>query len=542
MNASNHCAPPRWTHVCALGDILPDSGVAARVNGRQVAIFRVRDAVHAIGNHDPVSGANVLARGIVGDIGGEIVVASPIYKQHFSLVTGRCLEDPSISVPVYLTRVITSEVWLRGEAIKSTRPSHKPRLVIVGNGLAAQRTLEELLQLAPNRYEITIFDAEREPQTYNRILLSPLLAGEKRIDDIVTHPPEWYAEHGITLHSGDPIAYLDRARRVVRSERGHEVPYDRLLIATGSLPLRPSLPGSDLPGVMTFRELRDVETMLQTARIHRRAIVVGGGLLGVEAATGLHHRGMDVTIVHIQNHLIERQLDPQAGVLLQRQLENRGIKVITSAQTTDFLGTDRIKGIRLASGLELSADLVVLALGIRPNVHLAQAAGLRCDRGILVDDTLLTYDPAIYAVGECVQHRERTFGLVSPLWDQARVCAAYLAERGARRYGNSTPATHLKVSGIELFSAGDCTESASTESLVLRDSRRGIYKRLILQDGKVRGAVLYGDTREGSWFADLIREGRDVRLFRDQLFFGTPANRGPAQADREEVHGDAGSP
>jgi nitrite reductase (NADH) large subunit len=488
-----------------------------------VAVFRVEDAVHAIGNHDPASGANVLSRGIVGDIGGEVVVASPIYKQHFSLVTGRCLEEPSLSVPVYLTRVVGSEVWVRCEAVKLHRPARKPRLVIVGNGLVAQRTLEELLELAPGVFEITIFDAEPEPRGYNRILLSPLLAGKMRVDDIVTHPPEWYAKHGITLRSGDPIVQVDRVHRLVQSRRGVEAGYDRLLIATGSLPIRLSVPGADLPGVMTFRELEDVRAMLAAAKTHRRAIVIGGGLLGVEAAESLRLRGMEVTVVHLATHLMERQLDPEGATLLQRELENRGLKFILGARTSEILGKHRVVGICLADGRQLPADLIVTAVGIRPNIDLAKAAGLRCDRGILVDDTLLTYDPAIYAVGECVQHREHTFGLVAPLWDQARVCAAYLAERGVRRYGGATLSTHLKVSGIELFAAGDCAESASSESVVLRDSKRGVYKRLIIENGKVRGAVLYGDTREGSWFADLIKEGRDVRLFRDQLFFGAAA-------------------
>ena len=518
--SSSSRPPPRWSHICALADILPDCGVAALLNGEQVAVFRVRDALHAIGNRDPASGANVLARGIVGDVGGEIVVASPIYKQHFSLVTGHCLEEPSVSVPVYLVRVIEDQVWVRGEAVMLRRPAHKPRLVVIGNGMAARGTLEELLELASGAYEITVCDAEPEPRGYNRILLSPLLAGEKGVDDIVTHPPEWYTQRGIALQSGDPIVHIDRVHRRVRSARGVETSYDRLLMATGSLPLRLSVAGSDLPGVMTFRELRDVQRMLEAAQTGQRAIVIGGGLLGLEAAEGLRRRGMEVTVIHLAGHLLERQLDAQAAALLQRELEARGLRFILHATTTAILGSDRVAGIRLADGRQLPADLIVMAVGVRPNIKLAQAAGLRCDQGVLVDDTLLTYDPAIYAVGECVQHRDRTFGLVAPLWAQARVCAAHLAERGARRYGGSMPSTHLKVSGIEVFSAGDCTASERSESLVLRDARRGVYKRVILEDNKVVGAVLYGDTREGSWLFDLINEGRDIASCRDRLLFG----------------------
>ncbi len=415
--------------MCALEDILPDSGVCALIAGRQVALFRVGDGVHAIGNHDPISGVNVLARGIVGDSEGELVVASPIYKQHFSLVTGRCLEEPDYSVPVYLARISSGAVWVRAQPVTVRGTTGVRRLVVIGNGLAAMRTLEELVALAPRAYEITVFGAEPHA-TYNRILLSPLLAGEKRPEEIVTHPPEWFARHHITLHLGDAVVQIDRVRRRVHAQSGVEVHYDRLLIATGSRPSLLPVRGNDLPGVVAFRDLRDVEAMLALALPGQPAVVIGGGLLGLEAAAGLARQGMEVTVVHASEYLMNRQLDRHAGGLLRRELEARAISFRLAARTEAIEGVGRVTAVRLADGARLPASLVVTATGVTPNIDLAQAAGLRCDRGILVNDTLQTFDPAVYAVGECVQHRDSTYGLVAPLWDQARVCAAYLAERG----------------------------------------------------------------------------------------------------------------
>lgn len=509
----------RWSHVCSLEDIVPDTGVGAWLDSQQVAIFRVRDAVYAIGNFDPASEANVLSRGIVGDLGGEVVVASPLYKHHYSLITGRCLEDPELSVPTFLARVHEGQVWIRGEAVVQRRAAGKRRLVVIGNGMAAMRTIEELLEQAPGAYDITVFGAEPHG-SYNRVLLSPVLAGDKRVEEIVTHPPEWYAQQGIHLHTGDPIVQINRARRVVRSRSGVEVPYDRLLIATGSHPIVLPVPGNKLEGVITFRDLQDVDAMLGAARQHRRAVVIGGGLLGLEAANGLLQRGMDVTVVHLSTYLMNRQLDEHAASLLRSDLERRGLKFAMPAQTARISGETRVTGVVLADGTELPADLVVMAVGVRPNADLAQAAGLRCDRGIVVDDTLLSYDPAIYAVGECVQHRGKTFGLVAPLWEQARVCATYLAERGTRGYRSAEMSTQLKVSGVEVFSAGDYEEGPGTESLVLRDPKRGVYKRLVIERDRVRGAVLYGDVQDGNWYFDLINEGRDIGELRDRLLFG----------------------
>ncbi len=516
-------APARvWTCVCPLDDILSDSGVAALVDGVEVAIFRVADAVYAIGNHDPASGANVLGRGIVGDVGGEVVVASPIYKHHYSLVTGRCLEDENFAVPAYLARVIDGKIWVRDESLQRRRVAGKRRLVVIGNGMAAMRAVEELIDLDPQAYGITVFGAEARGG-YNRVLLSPLLAGTKRIQEILTRPPEWYARRGIVIHDADPVVHIDRVRRRVRSRNGVEASYDRLLLATGSRPAVLAVSGSELPGVIAFRDLDDVNAMLTAAKAGGCAVVVGGGLLGLEAADGLRRRGMDVTVVHGCEYLMERQLDAQAAQLLRDDLERRGIKFRLAAMTSRLSGAARVTGIVLGDGSEIAADLVVIAVGVKPNIDLAMAAGLRCERGVLVDDTLQTSDPAIYAVGECVQHRGRTFGLVAPLFEQARVCATFLAERSVRGYRDRTASTQLRVSGIEVFSAGNPACGPGCESLVLKDPERGIYKRLVIEQNKIRGAVLYGDIRDGHWYLDLIEKGRDIRDIRDDLLFGAAA-------------------
>jgi len=395
----------------------------------------------------------------------------------------------------------------------------KPRLVVVGNGMAGMRTVEELLALAPDLYDITVFGAEPHGN-YNRILLSPVLAGEKTVDDIMLHPREWYARHGITLLAGDPVVAIDRARRLVRSQSGNEVRYDRLLLATGSRPFIVPVPGHALDGVIAFRDIQDVETMLAAARAHRHAVVIGGGLLGLEAANGLLRQGMDVTVLHLGDALMDRQLDANAAALLKRTLERRGLRILLGANTSEILGETRVTGVRLADGTQIPADLVVMAAGVRPNAELARAAGLHCERAIVVDDTLQTYDPRIYAVGECVQHRQATFGLVAPIWDQARVCAAHLAGAGHRRYVQQATATRLKVSGVELYSAGDIVGGEDSEDLVLRDPRRGVYKRLVLQQGRLAGAVLYGDVQDGPWYFELIQNGTPIGAMRNRLLFG----------------------
>ena len=503
-----------WHDVCALEDLIEGAGVGALVGGRQIALFQVHGRVYALDNFDPASRANVLSRGLTGNLQGERVVASPIYKHHYVLTSGRCIEDSTFNVTAYPTKVVEGRVRVEVPAVSKTL-----RLVVAGNGMAGMRTVEELLKLGvAGRFSITVFGSEPRGN-YNRILLSPVLSGEAQADDIMLHRPAWYARRGIKLYAGDPIVSIDRKRRLVRSRSGVVAPYDRLLIATGSDPIVLPLPGKQLPGVVTFRDLDDVGRMLEASGNDRRAVVIGGGLLGLEAGHGLSLRGMKVTVVHLMDTLMERQLDAPAGALLKAALEKRGIEFRMKAKTQAILGADKVTGVRFDGGEEIAADLVVMAVGVRPNVELAKQANLACDRGILVDDTLQTFDPSIYAVGECVQHRRQTFGLVAPLWEQARICAQHIAEIGVSRFSGAINATQLKVSGIEVFSAGDFSEKPERESLVLSDKRRGIYKRVVLEGNRICGAVLFGDTREAARLKELIADQADVGPIRDQLLF-----------------------
>jgi nitrite reductase (NADH) large subunit len=412
--------------------------------------------------------------------------------------------------------------------------------------------VEELLGLAPDLYEITIFGREPHPN-YNRILLSPVLAGEQTLEQIVLNPLEWYRDHGITLHTGTTVTQIDRVKRVVRAadSLGHviEAPYDRALLATGSLPFILPVPGRDLKGVISYRDIADTQAMIDAAATYRSAVVIGGGLLGLEAANGLMKRGMQVTVVHLMPWLMERQLDQTAGRLLQQSLAQRGIRFEIGAQTEALVGgpDGRVKGVKFKGGREIPADLVVMAAGIRPNTALAESAGLFCNRGVVVNDTLQTItDPRIYAVGECAAHRGIAYGLVAPLFEQGRVCATHLAQFGIGRYAGSAVSTKLKVTGIDLFSAGNFMGGEKTEEIVLSDPTAGVYKKLVIEDDKLVGAVLYGDTVDGSWYFKLLREGRKIADIRDRLMFGESNigdvgheghNRAAAMADTDEVCG-----
>jgi nitrite reductase (NADH) large subunit len=395
------------------------------------------------------------------------------------------------------------------------------QLVVIGNGMAGMRTVEELLQLAPDKYDITVIG--REPHgNYNRIMLSPVLAGEKAFEDIVIHPLSWYAERGITLLAGHTVTAVDRVQRRVTTDQGTDVSYDRLLLATGSLPFMVPLPGHDHPDVISFRDIADVRRMLAPTSVPARVAVLGGGLLGLEAANGLVKQGMKVTVVNDAAYLLNRQLDEEASKLLRSALEANGIAFKVSAMSSHIshqAEMGKLKALHFKDGSELPCDLLVMAVGVRPNVALARSMGLQVDKAILVNDTLQTFDPRVYAVGECVQHRGALFGLVAPLYDQAKVCANHLAEMGISRYIQRPTATTLKVSGVALFSAGDFNHETA-DKLIYRDPARGVYKKLCVADGRLVGAVLYGDTQDGAWYFDLIREGRDVRHLRDDLLFG----------------------
>jgi len=393
------------------------------------------------------------------------------------------------------------------------------KLIVIGNGMAGMRTVEELLELAPDLYEITVFGAEPHGN-YNRILLSLVLSGEKNIDEIMINDRAWYDKHGITLHTNTKITQIERGAKRVLTSDGRAFKYDRLLLATGSDPVMLPLPGHDLPGVISFRDIQDVDAMIKAAKNYKNAVVIGGGLLGLEAANGLMKQGMDVTVVHLMDTLMERQLDVTAGAMLRTNLEKRGMKFALSAQSETILGKDRVTGLRLKDGTEFAADIVVMAVGIRPNVALAKDCRLHFERGIVVDDSMLTFDPSIYAIGECVQHRGVAYGLVAPLFEQARVCANHLAELGYATYKGSITSTKLKVTGIDVFSAGNFVGDDTTEEIVFADPGNGSYKKLILKDGKIQGSVLYGDTVDGAWYFQMMRDETDTKDIRSHLMYG----------------------
>jgi nitrite reductase (NADH) large subunit len=405
----------------------------------------------------------------------------------------------------------------------------REHLVVIGNGMAGCRAVEELLARDPNRYRVTIFGAEPRVN-YNRIMLSPVLAGEKNFDDIVINDADWYAANGIALVAGDPVAAIDREARTVTTRGGASEIYDRLLIATGSDPFIIPVPGKDLPGVIAFRDMDDVDTMLAAADAGGDAVVIGGGLLGLEAAHGLSLRGMKVTVIHLMPTLMERQLDEAAGWLLKNALEARGQTILTGADTAEIVGTGKVEGVKLKDGTLIPASLVVMAVGIRPSVALARDAGLAVGRGIQVDDHMVTSDPAVLAVGECVEHDGQVYGLVAPLWDMCRSLADGLVEKPSG-YRGSVTSTKLKVSGIDVFSAGDFSGGDGCEDIVLRDASRGVYKRVIVKDDRIVGAVLYGDTADGSWYFDLLKKQEDVSDLRDLLIFGQAFAAGGGAAD-----------
>jgi nitrite reductase (NADH) large subunit len=389
--------------------------------------------------------------------------------------------------------------------------SLKRRLVIVGHGMAGAKLVEELDRHAPGRFRVTAIGDE---PAYNRIMLSAVLAGDSTAEAI-------RLSHGkAEARIGDPVTAIDRDTRCLRLASGATVGYDTLVLATGSTPIMLPIPGKDLGGVVSFRAMGDVDAMLARAVPGGSAVVIGGGLLGLEAAEGLRRRGMSVTVVHLMPWLMERQLDAAAAGLLQRSLERRDIRFALSAETAAILGEDKVRGIRLKDGREIAADLLVMAVGIRPNAELARAAGLACGRGVKVDDRLQTSDPSIYAVGECVEHRGLSYGLVAPLYEQCAVLARVLGGDTQTAYAGSVTATSLKVTGIDIHSAGQLTSEAGAEEIVLDDPARGVYRKLVLRQGQVVGAVLVGDVADGPWYLDLMRSGRRIDPVRDELIFG----------------------
>lgn len=392
------------------------------------------------------------------------------------------------------------------------------KLVVIGAGMASGRFLEELFELAPDAYDVTLFGAEPRGN-YNRIMLSPVLAGSKSFSDIVTHDADWYRQHGVTCRFGETVVKIDRKQKRVISAGG-VTNFDKLVIATGSASFLIPVAGNDLPGVVGFRDLDDVEAMLKAAKKPEgKAVIIGGGLLGLEAAAALNDQGMKVTVLHLMGHLMERQLDPTAGQLLQKELQSRGINLVCNAHTNAILGTDHVEAVLMEDGTIHGADLVVMAAGIRPETRIAVDAGLHVERGIVVDDAMLTSDSDVFALGECVEHDSVVYGLVAPLFDMAKVLAQILVGKDA---GFVAPAlsTKLKVTGVELFSVGDFADGDDREDIVFHDPGQGIYQRIVLQNDKIIGAVMYGDTSNSNWIFSKLKSAENIADIRETLIFG----------------------
>ncbi|MCV6598589.1 MAG: nitrite reductase large subunit NirB [Mangrovicoccus sp.] len=404
----------------------------------------------------------------------------------------------------------------------------KKNLIVIGAGMAAGRLLEHVTDGQPEAWNITLFNAEPRG-TYDRIMLSPVLAGDKTYEQIVTHDDAWYAEKGITTRFGERVTGIDRAAKTVTGEDGVALPYDKLVIATGSNAFIIPLPGHDLEGVIAYRDLEDTEQMMSLGE-GNKAVVIGGGLLGLEAAAGMAARGVDVSVVHLMGHLMERQLDEAAGFLLRKSLTEKGIKIHCSANSKEIVGEDgKVRALMLEDGTELPCDLLVMAVGIRPSTALAAEAGIAVGKGIHVDDQMLTSDADILALGECVEHNGALFGLVAPLFDQAKIAAKTLAGEDAA-FVPKELSTKLKVTGCDLFSAGDFQSGEGREDIVFRDPARGVYKRLVIENDRIIGAVMYGDTADSGWFFGMIRDGTDISEMRDTLIFG-PAYQGGSTVD-----------
>lgn len=396
-------------------------------------------------------------------------------------------------------------------------------LVVVGNGMAAAKLVEELARTALGRYAVAVIGDEPR-LAYNRVLLSSVLAGETGSHEIELKPAEWWRDRGVTVRCGARVTAIDTGRRELKIAGEESVAYSRLVLATGSTPLRLGVPGADLPGVHTFRDTRDVDLLLSLAAAKKRVVVIGGGLLGLEAAYGLAKAGAPVTLLHLMDRLMERQLDAPAADLLKTLVERKGIRVRLDASTARIQGEARVEAVELADGSCIAADAVIFAAGIRPNVALAKEAGIAVNRGIVVDDALQTAMPDVFALGECAEHRGTCYGLVEPAYEQARVLARHLAGRPAS-YRGSVVATNLKVSGVSVFSAGDFMGGGGSESLVLSDRRRGTYKKLVIADGRLVGAVLVGDTVDALWYLELIRSRDKVATIRSDMMFGRALSR-----------------
>lgn len=417
----------------------------------------------------------------------------------------------------------------------------RKQLVLIGNGMAGVRCIEEILKIDRDLFEITIFGSEPYPN-YNRILLSTVLQGDTSIDDITMNDWEWYEKNNIHLFVGETVVKIDKEQQLVFTDKGRVAEYDELIIATGSKPFILPIPGSDKQGVTAFRDIKDCEMLMEYAKKYKKAVVIGGGLLGLEAARGLLNLGMEVNVVHICEHLMERQLDPTASKLLQREMEKQGMKFLLQKETAEIIGDDRVEGLRFKDGTEIAADLVVMAVGIKPNVELARQSGIAVNRGIIVNDYLETSVPHIYAVGECAEHRGIVYGLVAPLYEQGKVLAERLYGIKGRTYTGSVVSTQLKVSGVDVFSAGEFMDQEGTSSIKVYDEFRGIYKKVVIRDEKIIGAVLFGDTSDGRKLFDMIQKNENISESFQVSFFRPSSNQSnksmaAEMADNEVVCG-----
>ncbi|MBB3112268.1 nitrite reductase (NADH) large subunit [Paenibacillus phyllosphaerae] len=403
----------------------------------------------------------------------------------------------------------------------------KTKLVVIGNGMAGVRCVEEILKLAQDEFAVTIFGGEPHPN-YNRIMLSKVLQGDTQLSDITINDWQWYKDNGIALYAGDPVVQVDIERKRVISASGVVAPYDKLIFATGSLPFMLPLPGADLPGVTAFRDIKDCNTMLEASKTYRKAAVIGGGLLGLEAARGLLNLGMQVDVIHINEFLMERQLDREAAIMLRRELEQQGMNFLLTKNTEKILGKKRAEGILFKDGTKINVDLVVIAVGVRPNVKLAAASGIEIDRAILVDDYMRTNVPDVYAVGECAEHRGMVYGMVSPLYEQGKVLAKQICGQETEGYEGSILASHLKVSGVDVFSAGEIRDSETDTSYKVSNGIKGTYKRVFVKRNKVVGAVLFGDSAEGGKLLGYIKQQSDASVLEQDT-------AQPAGGDAEEA-------
>ncbi|MGI8315593.1 nitrite reductase large subunit NirB [Halobacillus mangrovi] len=390
----------------------------------------------------------------------------------------------------------------------------KQKLVLIGNGMAGIRAVEEVLKLSPEKFEITVFGSEPYPN-YNRIELSKVLQGDTKIDDITLNNWQWYEENDILLYPGETVTVIDKDRQRIYTDKDRQVDFDKLIIATGSVPFMLPLPGADKDGVTAFRDIKDCENMMDCAKEYKKAVVIGGGLLGLEAARGLLNLGMKVDVVHIADYLMERQLDKTAGKMLQRELEDQGMNFLLKKQSAEITGQERVEGLKFKDGEEIEADLVVMAVGIRPNISLAKESGIPVNRGIIVNDYLETQVPNIFAVGECAEHREMVYGLVAPLYQQGKEMALKICELEGEGYEGSVLSTQLKVSGVDVFSTGKINEDEGTKSIKVFDDWKGIYKKVLIDDGKITGAVLFGDTKDGNRLLSLINKGAAIEEYTD---------------------------